>query len=272
MIAAVRWLDDRHHQGAGVGESGRAAPTYSAGPTTTKSSSAPTAALASSAAKLTRPASTSAAAGRERHPGSARRSPRTLGPTATRDGPGPRSGPRARTVTRRRARMTASNPAAETVTTVRKSTGSRQRGTGIEHQGERAEQQGRGEPRTLGTGLATRWPPAPCRGPARARSGRSQQRQTRAPLGRAAPNRGHQTARGPPAGDRELRGEDIMASDPRPLSRARMMAAARSATSSLAKMLVRWLLTVLGERNSVSAMAAVRRPRRAGRGCRAPAR
>ena len=37
-------------------------------------------------------------------------------------------------------------------------------------------------------------------------------------------------------------------SRPRPCSRARMIASARSATSSLAKMLVRLLLTVLGER------------------------
>ena len=47
---------------------------------------------------------------------------------------------------------------------------------------------------------------------------------------------------------------------PSPPSRARMIAPARSATSSSAKMLVRWLLTVFGERNSRSAMTEVRRP------------
>ncbi len=47
---------------------------------------------------------------------------------------------------------------------------------------------------------------------------------------------------------------------PRPRSRARITAAVRSPTSSLAKIVVRLLLTVFGERCRVEAISAVRRP------------
>ena len=56
--------------------------------------------------------------------------------------------------------------------------------------------------------------------------------------------------------DREHHGQ--AGHEPSPRSRARMTAEVRSVTSSLAKIAVRLLLTVLGDRWSVRAMSAVR--------------
>ena len=68
----------------------------------------------------------------------------------------------------------------------------------------------------------------------------------------------------PPAAERHRRqGRDrqgellVHADPPNPRSWARMIASARPATWSLAKMAVRLLLTVLGERNSSAAISCV---------------
>ena len=61
--------------------------------------------------------------------------------------------------------------------------------------------------------------------------------------------------------DRSQLGRELVHVDvPNPPSRARTIASPRPATCSLAKIEVRWLLTVLGDRYSSAAMSALRRP------------
>src|SRR5688500_2458187 len=67
-------------------------------------------------------------------------------------------------------------------------------------------------------------------------------------------------AGGGDGGDQQCRGDAGHRVLPRPSSRARTIAADRSATASLPKIEEMWLATVFGERNSSSAMAALRRP------------
>ena len=110
--------------------------------------------------------------------------------------------------------------------------GRRRTGRAGQHRDARSSQQRRGE-----SGAPRR--PAPGRRPARQAPQRRRRpgRCPRSPVSSATPRL-----------------------PPRPPSRARMIAAARSATSSLAKMVVRLLLTVLGERCSSRRSPAVRRP------------